>query len=575
MPEIDRAWVTIDNKLFLWDYVEGCARQPLLSSNLRTEFLPNSEEISSFSDQPDVITYVATVQPKPGVFIDEISKLLVLCTPISVLLIGVSVSPVTGQDGRAHKEIKMYATDMSVSTDVEMTSVVGTPDGRIFMCGSQDGCLYELHYQEKEGWFGKRVQLINHSVGGVQTLFPKLMGKSDGGQARATCSSKIDCISDRTLSVVVDKKRNVFYTLSSTSIISVYRTNGDKAVQHLQTLSNIYKLAQDKALSSPALSAKNFSIVSIQVIDPIESRGHIQLHLVAITTNGVRLFFSPQASPGGYGYSSAPGAYKPLGVQHVRLPPTNLLHPDEQINPGHSQTTNSYALIQASPSPVASRPYILSAIENASYFAGLTIATQQGDTDALDYILLLSPDLPKIGSFGQSQQPPSQQVTSYQVPSYSGYAGPQGSQRPPLTEQATLLPIPGRTWAMCPAPRDPRDEVYSTHDPVVTNELVYQFTEPTREFIVMTNVGLSFLAKRRPIDALKVALEEAMDGNTGSIVHFRDRQVQPFHIDFSHINDITHAKPPFHPYSSQLWQRSDLRHAVSHRSRKHIPRRYP
>jgi hypothetical protein len=25
MPEIDRAWVTIDNKLFLWDYAGGCA----------------------------------------------------------------------------------------------------------------------------------------------------------------------------------------------------------------------------------------------------------------------------------------------------------------------------------------------------------------------------------------------------------------------------------------------------------------------------------------------------------------------------------------------------------------------
>ena len=221
-----------------------------------------------------------------------------------------------------------------------------------------------------------------------------------------------------------------------------------------------------------------------------------------------------------------------LGVQHVRLPPTNLLHPDEQTNPMHSQTTNSYALVQANPPPAASRPYILSAIENASYFAGLTIATQQGDVDTLDYILLLSPDLPKIGSFGQPQQPPTQQVTSYQVPTYSGYAGPQGSQRPPLTEQATLLPIPGRTWAMCPAPRDPHDEVYATHDPVVTNELAYQFTEPTREFIVMTNVGLSFLAKRRPIDALKAALEEAMEGTTGSIVHFRDRQAFcHFHID--------------------------------------------
>jgi nuclear pore complex protein Nup155 len=191
MPEIDRAWVTIDNKLFLWDYVEGCAQQPIHPLNLRTDSFPNSEEISSFSDQPDVITYVATVQPKPGVFIDEISQLLVLCTPISVLLIGVSVSPVTGQDGRAHKEIKMYATDMFVSTDVEMTSVVGTPDGRIFMCGSQDGCLYELHYQEKEGWFGKRVQLINHSVSGVQTLFPKLMGKSDGAQAERTFFCRI------------------------------------------------------------------------------------------------------------------------------------------------------------------------------------------------------------------------------------------------------------------------------------------------------------------------------------------------------------------------------------------------
>jgi len=506
--------------------------QPLRSPNLRTDSPTNSEEISSFSDQPDVITHVATVQPKPGVFIDEISQLIVLCTPISVLLIGASVSPVTGQDGRVHKEIKMYATDMSVSTDVEMTSVVGTADGRIFMCGSQDGCLYELHYQEKEGWFGKRVQLINHSIGGVQTLFPKLMGKSEGTRVSMTRLCKINPQIDRVTSVVVDKKRNVFYTLSSSSTISVYRTNGDKAVQHLQSLSNIYKLAQDKALSSPALSAKNLSIVSVQVIDPIESRGHIQLHLMAITANGVRLFFSPQAPLGGYGYSSAPGAYKTLGVQHVRLPPTNLLHPDEQTNPIHSQAINSYALVQANPPPSGSRPYILSAIENASYFAGITIATQQGDVDTLDYILLLSPDLPKIGSFGQPQQPPTQQVTSYQVPTYSGYAGPQGSQRPPLTEQATLLPIPGRTWAMCPAPRDPHDEVYATHDPVVTNELVYQFTEPTREFIVMTNVGLSFLAKRRPIDALKVALEEAMENNTGSIVHFRDRQVlRYFHTD--------------------------------------------
>jgi nuclear pore complex protein Nup155 len=104
----------------------------------------------------------------------------VICTPVSVLLIGVSFSSLPGQ-GRAHQEIKLYATDLSIPCDVEMTSVVGSKDGRIFMCGSQDGNLYELHYQENESWFGKRVQLINHSVGGVQSLLPRFASSSSEG----------------------------------------------------------------------------------------------------------------------------------------------------------------------------------------------------------------------------------------------------------------------------------------------------------------------------------------------------------------------------------------------------------
>lgn len=140
-----------------------------------------SQELSSFVDQPDVITHVALVKPKNGVFIDEITTLLVICTPITVLLIGVSTTPVPGPNGQTRKEIKMYATDMSIACDVEMSAVVGTPDGRIFMAGSQDGNLYELHYQEKEGWFGKRVQLINHSVGGVQSLLPRIGASNADG----------------------------------------------------------------------------------------------------------------------------------------------------------------------------------------------------------------------------------------------------------------------------------------------------------------------------------------------------------------------------------------------------------
>jgi nuclear pore complex protein Nup155 len=140
------------------------------------------QELSSFIDQPEIITQVALVKPRPGVFIDDISHILVVCTHVTVILLGLSSSQVPGPDNRQRREIKLYATDMTVTTDgVEMTSVVGTDDGRIFMCGASDGNLYELHYQEKEAWFGKRLQLINHSAGGLSSFIPILRtAQSDG-----------------------------------------------------------------------------------------------------------------------------------------------------------------------------------------------------------------------------------------------------------------------------------------------------------------------------------------------------------------------------------------------------------
>jgi nuclear pore complex protein Nup155 len=137
--------------------------------------------LNTYAEQPEVITHVALVKPKPGVFIDDIQHLLVICTPVSVLLLGIQQVPGTTSTGRSKTDLKVYATGMSVPTEVQMNSVAGTADGRIFLSGAQDGNLYELHYQEKEGWFGKRVQLINHSVGGVQSLLPKFSASASSG----------------------------------------------------------------------------------------------------------------------------------------------------------------------------------------------------------------------------------------------------------------------------------------------------------------------------------------------------------------------------------------------------------
>lgn len=133
-------------------------------------------------DQPDVITSVTLVRPKASLFIEEIFHLLVICTPVSLVLLGVSATSVPGPDNRLRKEIQFYATDRNVATEIEMISVAGTQDGRIFMAGAQDGCLYELHYQETESWFGKKVQLINHSMGGVQSLLPRFASATNDGK---------------------------------------------------------------------------------------------------------------------------------------------------------------------------------------------------------------------------------------------------------------------------------------------------------------------------------------------------------------------------------------------------------
>ncbi|EAU93155.2 nucleoporin Nup157/170 [Coprinopsis cinerea okayama7 len=478
MPEIERVWISIDHKLFLWDYNDG-------------------QEIASFVDQPDVITHVALVKPKPGLFIDDITSLLVICTPVSVLLIGVSLS--TGPQGeRGPKNINLYATDFTVPCDVEMTSVVGTPEGRIFMCGTSDGNLYELHYQGNESWFAKRVQLINHSVGGVQSFLPRFASTSPD---------------ERIVQVISDPERNLIYTVTSRSSIAIYKPNGDKAVQHVQTLSNLCKAAQDKAPGSPALTPQSFALVSLHVVSPSESRSGIQL--IGLTANGIRLFFGPSQSY--YGYSSGTGSSnRPLSLLHVRLPPTNLIHPDEQASGYRPPVVYGGAPVATQPT---SRPYVVTTLDSSSYHNGLTIAAQPGDTDGTDYILCLSPDLTHISNLGQLNLPNAQPIAQQYG---SNAAAP--SNRLPLVEYATLLSIPGRTWAVASV-------AGSSSPPLPTgtpsyssiNELATQFNEPSHQFMLLTNVGLTFLMKRRAVDYLKAVLEELQsEGNVQPIVEFRD-----------------------------------------------------
>ena len=330
---------------------------------------------------------------------------------------------------------------------------------------------------------------------------------------------------DRIVSVVSDHKRNCLYTLSAKNVISLYHLPSEKTVQHAQTLANLYKAAQEKAPASPTINPSNFQIIALHVVDPAESRVGVQL--MAITINGVRLYFSP-ASPS-FSYApttNPPGALRPLQLVHVRLPPPSLFHPDELARPSSRAPSTSYSAARVAPPPSPSRPFIVSGLENSCYQDGLTISAQPGDTDGTDFLLCTSPDLTRIGTLGQASTSPQQYVATSQPATYapSSYAT-SGNQRPPLTEYATLLAIPGRTWAMASVPR-PSLPPSTAPSPAVTNELALQFSEPPRQFMILTNVGLTFLVKRRALDYLRAVIEEAQsEGTVQPIIEFRDRRV--------------------------------------------------
>jgi nuclear pore complex protein Nup155 len=310
--------------------------------------------------------------------------------------------------------------------------------------------------------------------------------------------------------------------LTAKNTISVYKPTSEKYIQHVQTLSNLYTSAQEKAPGSPALTPHNFHIIGLHVVDPSESRSGVQL--IALTANGVRLYFSstPVSYAFSYGGMSSQGGSRPLHLIHVRLPPINLPHPDELLSTYRSQAP-VYGATQAPQAPTP-RPYVVSALENSCYVEGLAIAAQPGDADGTDFVLCMSPDLTRIGSLSQLHPPlPSTQA---QQASYinGGFSSGSGPVRPPLTEYASLLAIPGRTWAMAPVPVAKPSTPSASPSPAIINELATQFLEPPRQFMVLTNVGLTFLVKRRAVDYLRAVIEEVQsEGNVQLIIQFRDR----------------------------------------------------
>lgn len=367
----------------------------------------------------------------------------------------------------------MYDTDMVVETDGnEMTSIVGTPDGRVFMTGIDDGCLYELFYQAEEGWFSKRVRLENRSVGPLNRLIPGVLGtRQTGASTSFSYAVLIPLLLDPIVSLVYDPERSYLHTYAREGSLQTYNLKSGQFTP-LFHIPSLYHAIQP-ALPINAMGKRHtvdrtsFGVASMHAVPPSESRS---ICLVMVSFSGLRIYLSDTSSYGSGAMFSATGTTN-IRVAHIRFPPGT----DAQL-PGE--------------------------VLYADYRAGSFVCAYSDDpTKDTSPVFCTAVDVGRLVKAQESSQPSQQQQ---QHGMYGGMGYGYAAPRPPMHEWTVTPRIAGRPWAVDHLHLPAQSTATATS---ALHVLATQFAQPPEQFLVLTNQGLNFFVRKRPVDILRVALE--------------------------------------------------------------------
>ncbi|KAG7138411.1 Nucleoporin like protein [Verticillium longisporum] len=430
--EINHAWVAIDNSLFLWDYT-----QP-------------EPELIGFEDVKYTIHAVALVPPKPGIFVADITHMLVVATSQEINLLGLSAKP----NAAGTKSVSLYQTKLDLplrGSDVRI--ITGTTDGRIFFGGSTDTDINELYYQQEERWFSSRCGRINHSNPGWTGV---VTFQSPFWNAKTP---------EYLVQIVADDSRKLLYTLSSTSTIRVYHMSGANDLvkviekEKSQCLSDIGHMI----IRNSPLITNNLKIVSIS---PISSRETTRLHLMALTSSGCRFFMS--ATAGVYGESSLPP--KSMMVQYIKFPPPDQLGRTATNSAGDTEFHASSRALEVSRLGERFAP---------GYFLDFVVKESQPNSDLL---FVSAPETGRIKATGPTS------VLKY-------------------WEHGNWIDIGSRAEAVGLITKP----FAASSQPLgFGNELAVQFDNEPSEFAVLTNTGVHIIRRRRLVDIFASALRTAV-----------------------------------------------------------------
>lgn len=452
--DINHAWISIDNALYLWDY---------------THPYP---ELRGFEEQPNSITAVKLVSPRPDVFVPTITRLLVVATTSDIFLLGVSCeSTPTGS-----KSVSLYQTKMQVPVKgLAVQAIVhSAKTGRIFFGGRTDEDVYELFYQQEEKWFQSRCTKINHTRKGYQSVVPSLPFTSRPPQ-------------DYIVQLAVDDSRDILYALTAQSSIRVFSLQDNNSLNLCTSRAQPQTMADvgHRVGSSHPLLPKDARIVSISPIPATESG---RLNLMATTSTGCRLYFS--AFSGGFFSVDSKSPLTSMQIHHVRFPPK-----DASNDVSTAQSPQAPAITYGSQHLMPVSQSLNRTRISERYPPGHFLCFVQRESQISNDLLFMStPDSGRILHAGDAVQ--------HKFPEYGCWFNIDG--------QAEDIGLVTPAFAAAPGPFG------------FGNELAVQYDQTSPEMAVLTNSGIHTYRRRRLIDVFAAAIRYGGgdEGLEGTIRHF-------------------------------------------------------
>ncbi|KAL9994557.1 putative nucleoporin, nucleoporin, nucleoporin, subdomain 1 [Helianthus debilis subsp. tardiflorus] len=471
-PEIRRAWASVDNSLFLWRFDKWDGQCP------------------EYSGEEQAICAVGLVKTKPGIFVEAIQYLLVLATPVELLLIGVCCSGSSdGSDPYAEVSLQPLPEYTIPSDGVTMTCIACTNRGHIFLAG-RDGHIYELHYSTGSGWYKQcRKVCLTAGLGSVVSrwVVPNVF--------------KFGAV-DPIVEMAVDNERHILYARTEEMKIQVYSLGQDgngplKKVTEEKNLINqreLHSSGRQAAASRSSARPTKTSIVSISPLSTVESKW---LHLVAILSDGRRMYLTTTKSSGTFGNN----LQKPSCLKVVTTRPA----PPLGVGGGLSYGPLSLA--------GRSQSEDLSLKIESAHYSSATLVLSDSSPSTTSSLLIANRD----------------STSTTQSTSSSTNLGTSVRSSRALRECVSTLPIEGRMLAVAevlPLPETAATvhSLYSQLEFVgydnfgesfeklagklwARGDLPTQHILPCRRMIIFSTMGMMELVFNRPVDILRRLLE--------------------------------------------------------------------